>query len=983
MPSRTVFISYSHKDKDLLVPLVAQLKGLEQAGLLDVWVDTRIDAGDKWYPDIESAMKRAAVAVCLVSEYFLASDFCTKQEIPFILKRASEDGLLIIPLLISDCPWYAHRWVEERQMIPGEGQSVRSNFSHNPAGAFSRVAKRIFDKLNDPNYQPPICAPAWPELPPEHVDLTHLPETGAALFGRDRELELLDAAWGGRVATTLTPDAQQRIPDSPIRLLISIAQGGVGKSTLINHWLDEMRRDNFRGARRVFGWSFYSQGVCEQGAVSADSFTDAALRFFGDSDPDTGSPWDKGERLARLVGTQRALLVLDGLEPLQSAHTFNRGKLRDPALEALLQGLVRNSDGLCLITTREPLTGLSEQLGVTALDLEQITPQAGRALLRTARVVGTDADLEALAERFGPHALAVSLLGVYLHGHPGHGVGPAQALEQLPGPTSVDRVLAGFEQWLGASADIEALSLLGFFDRPADDVCLQTLRALPAIPNLTDQIAGMSDAEWNRVLARLQKLRLISVQQNAAGQQFVDAHPLIREYFANQIRTKKVNAWQVAHQRLYEMFLRISEPNPQRLEQIMPFYRAVAHGCQAGLHNKVLEEVYRPIIQRGQKGFAQKVLGAGGEDLAALSWFFERPWTEVIPTVHDKWKAWLPGNAGSRLRALTRLQEAVEPTSKSLDQAQRMGLTMLVAIRARQLSELQLILGDLAGALYHAAQAVCIVDTQDKQSERIMARVVWADALHAAGFLSEAKMAFQEAEELQRTVDPEHPLLYSLWGFRYCDLLLHQGLWAEVLDRESKTANWPEMDLPNGLGLLDVPLGIISLVKCHLAKFDAGQHVDLDHTVALSETAIGKIRNSGKHDFLPLAYLTGASALRRRAGRHVGDPAASRSVKLAEAKLAIASEVADRCGMLCFQVDTALEGCQLAILQEQWVQAREMVRKARECVINTQKLYKRYEPTSSDGKRPICFAAIPSGSKVGYWRQNAEIEALESLLCTR
>lgn len=80
MPAPTVFISYSHKDKDLLGPLVAQLQALEQAGLLDVWVDTRINAGEKWYPDIEAAMQRAAVAVCLVSEHFLASDFCAKEE---------------------------------------------------------------------------------------------------------------------------------------------------------------------------------------------------------------------------------------------------------------------------------------------------------------------------------------------------------------------------------------------------------------------------------------------------------------------------------------------------------------------------------------------------------------------------------------------------------------------------------------------------------------------------------------------------------------------------------------------------------------------------------------------------------------------------------------------------------------------------------------------------------------------------------------
>ena len=46
--------------------MVARLKALEKAGLLDLWVDTRIDAGDKWYFGIEEAMERAVVAVCLV-----------------------------------------------------------------------------------------------------------------------------------------------------------------------------------------------------------------------------------------------------------------------------------------------------------------------------------------------------------------------------------------------------------------------------------------------------------------------------------------------------------------------------------------------------------------------------------------------------------------------------------------------------------------------------------------------------------------------------------------------------------------------------------------------------------------------------------------------------------------------------------------------------------------------------------------------------
>ena len=56
-----------------------------------------------------------------------------------------------------------------------------------------------------------------------------------------------------------------------MRILAFTAHGGVGKSTLVNHWLAEMARDNYRGATRVFGWSFYSQGV-RAGAISVGGY---------------------------------------------------------------------------------------------------------------------------------------------------------------------------------------------------------------------------------------------------------------------------------------------------------------------------------------------------------------------------------------------------------------------------------------------------------------------------------------------------------------------------------------------------------------------------------------------------------------------------------------------------------------------------------------------------------------------------------------
>ena len=55
-----------------------------------------------------------------------------------------------------------------------------------------------------------------------------------------------------------------------------VAWGGVGKSTLVNKWLEALEADNWRGAGRVLGWSFYSQGTDER-VTSADQFVDDAL----------------------------------------------------------------------------------------------------------------------------------------------------------------------------------------------------------------------------------------------------------------------------------------------------------------------------------------------------------------------------------------------------------------------------------------------------------------------------------------------------------------------------------------------------------------------------------------------------------------------------------------------------------------------------------------------------------------------------------
>lgn len=261
----TVFISYSHKDEEWKNRLRPHLKMLEQAGLnIVIWDDRAIDGGAQWYNEIKRAMDRAAAAVCLISADYLASDFCIKEEVPYLLQRREDDGMLLLPILVRPCLWSAFLWLKDTQMLPADGKSVAEDFRGSEDRVFLDVATLIFKLLSVPQAEQRTRS-ATPRMTPEEgeeygedaydrdalfllsvrVEISRLPITGTELFGRQKELELLDAAW-----------------ESDATHVVSlVAWGGVGKSTLVNKWLERMAGDNYRGERRVYAWSFYSQGT--------------------------------------------------------------------------------------------------------------------------------------------------------------------------------------------------------------------------------------------------------------------------------------------------------------------------------------------------------------------------------------------------------------------------------------------------------------------------------------------------------------------------------------------------------------------------------------------------------------------------------------------------------------------------------------------------------------------------------------------------
>jgi serine/threonine protein kinase/predicted ATPase len=458
----------------------------------------------------------------------------------------------------------------------------------------------------------PVRESRSPGSVPKRISIARLPVTGSDVFGREQDIAFLDTAW----------------VKEQVNIVTIVAWAGVGKSTLVNHWLGRMAAEHYRSAELVFGWSFYRQGSSGD-ASSADEFLDAALAWFGDPDPRLGTAWEKGERLAKLIAHHRTLLVLDGLEPLQNPPGPQEGRVREPSLQALLRELAAFNMGLCVITTRMPVADLSnhERTSVLRRDLEQLSSDAGAKLLQALGVKGHDAELRSASDEFSGHCLALTLLGSYLtDAYNGEirfrkEVSARLAHDERQG-AHARRVMKSYQTWLGEGPELSVLRMLGLFDRPADEKALEALLKPPAIRGLTTSLTRISPLEWRTILAKLRRSRLLAGEDpHNPGQ--LDTHPLVREYFGEQLRTQRTDAWKECNRRLYNYYRTLAPQLPDTLRAMEPLFLAAIFGCNAGLFRDALYEVYIPRIQRGNASFAANILGARGALLSVLIHFFE------------------------------------------------------------------------------------------------------------------------------------------------------------------------------------------------------------------------------------------------------------------------------------------------------------------------------------------------------------------------
>ncbi|HEX5757758.1 MAG TPA: NB-ARC domain-containing protein [Thermoanaerobaculia bacterium] len=393
MPRDYIFVSYSHQDAEWLDRLRIFLKafpwGLSYKDGGCLWMDPYIQTGDRWRREIGDGLARSRIAVLLVSQDFLASDFIARHELPSILEAAASDELTIVCVPVS-------------------------------SSVVDLARKELLD------YQ-------WPRPPDQPLDLLGPAERMAALALIFRELyDLAEAA--GLTAAAPATSVRERRPGEEVRPGASLPRPDAAPAKLFgvpaqrpHHILRLDVRDRIRmalltGSRDAVGITgagaegppgrvgLFGQGGLGKTVAAIDLVHDGSVRrAFPDGiywltlgqSPDlallqssfiqqvTGAPAvvesmaSGSARIRDLLADRACLLVLDDVWDIEHARAFDVAgalcrTLTTTRDAGVLTALGAENVELDLLSEPQALALLANWIGRPAADL----PEEAKALVR-------------------------------------------------------------------------------------------------------------------------------------------------------------------------------------------------------------------------------------------------------------------------------------------------------------------------------------------------------------------------------------------------------------------------------------------------------------------------------------------------------------------------------------------------------------------------------------------------------------------------
>lgn len=240
--------------------------------------------------------------------------------------------------------------------------------------------------LSPPLPVSPFSPPAAPKI------LFFHPATNDSLYSRrERELDWLDAC----------------ARDPLIRIATVTGVGGLGKTSLVGHWIEVRKGWQHRAFHGVFFYSFYSDRDPQH---FFDAFLDFAYESIGQKRPDRDGVLHHDA--ATLAQRWPFLVVLDGLEVLQAdAEDSRYGWINDGSLNEFVSRLGEKGQSLLVLTSRFSFPKVTRQFTEHArpLELGMFSPEEGADLLEKCGIPEDREARMAFSTQFGGHPLALRL----------------------------------------------------------------------------------------------------------------------------------------------------------------------------------------------------------------------------------------------------------------------------------------------------------------------------------------------------------------------------------------------------------------------------------------------------------------------------------------------------------------------------------------------------------------------------------------------
>jgi hypothetical protein len=146
----SIFVSYAREDAKWLDPgyrfnLVPFLADSLRRYSVTFWLDKGLKPGDEFMRHIEAGIDQAGIALLIVSQNFLNSEFIETREMSHIARRAAVGKMIVVPVLVEHCNWPDNPFLANWQMIPTSGPLIEYTESE---PKWAKVRWQILDTLN-------------------------------------------------------------------------------------------------------------------------------------------------------------------------------------------------------------------------------------------------------------------------------------------------------------------------------------------------------------------------------------------------------------------------------------------------------------------------------------------------------------------------------------------------------------------------------------------------------------------------------------------------------------------------------------------------------------------------------------------------------------------------------------------------------------------------------------------------------------------